>query len=117
VPGSIYSPQSRGCHALIRQGAQLVESPDEILAEIGIVFNKQEVTDTQTTPGHPVQETPRLDKGAEILLDALGFDLVGVDELIARTGLSSQILAPTLLWLELSGVIALHSGGRYQRVR
>jgi predicted Rossmann fold nucleotide-binding protein DprA/Smf involved in DNA uptake len=58
-----------------------------------------------------------LDKGAEILLDALGFDLVGVDELIARTGLSSQILAPTLLWLELSGVIALHSGGRYQRVR
>ena len=117
VPGSIYSPQSHGCHALIRQGAQLVEIPDEILADIGFFIEKQEVKGTQTTPGHPVQEAPRLDKGAEILLDALGFDLVGVDELIARTGLSSQILAPTLLWLELSGVIALHSGGRYQRVR
>lgn len=117
VPGSIYSPQSHGCHALIRQGAQLIENPDEILADIGIPHDIHGLIDSRTTPVHPAQEAPRLDKGAEILLDALGFDLVSVDELIARTGLSSQILAPTLLWLELSGVIALHSGGRYQRVR
>ena len=113
IPGSILNARAAGCHELIRQGAKLVESPEEILADIGLPFEKQDVAwETGAAPG-----ARALDKDFEILLDGLGFDLVGVDELIARTGLCSQSLAQMLLTLELAGTVALHSGGRYQRVR
>jgi DNA processing protein len=117
VPGSILSPQSQGCHALIRQGARLVESAEEILADLGLHYIKQDLTGSSAPSEPPGSPAVQLDKGYEILLDALGFDLVGVDELIARTGLCSQSLAQMLLTLELAGTVALHSGGRYQRVR
>jgi DNA processing protein len=117
VPGSILNPQAAGCHALIRQGARLVESAEEILADLGLFLKEQEVTDRSAPSETPAKAPLQLDKACEILLDALGFDLVGVDELIARTGLCSQSLAQMLLTLELSGTVALHSGGRYQRVR
>jgi len=117
IPGSIHNPQSHGCHALIRQGARLVESAEEILADLGLVHKIQKHRTTTRASETPSDPPVRLDKEYEILLDALGFDLVGVDELIARTGLCSQSLAQKLLMLELSGVVALHSGGRYQRVR
>ena len=117
VPGSIHNVQSRGCHALIREGAQLVESADQILQDLKIPFQKQWVDPTETPSSPPVATPGRLDKAYEILLDGLGFAPVGVDELVARTGLDCQTLAAMLLVLELSGVVAMHSGGRYQRVR
>ncbi len=117
VPGSILNPQAAGCHVLIRQGARLVESAAEILADLGLHFTNQELVGIQGPSGTPGKVSPQLDKAYKILLDGLGFDLVGVDELIARTGLCSQSLAQMLLTLELSGTVALHSGGRYQRVR
>jgi DNA processing protein len=117
VPGSIRNPQAAGCHRLIRQGARLVESAEEILVDLGLRLTKQELAGTLAPSGTPGMAPLQLDKAYEILLDGLGFDLVGVDELIARTGLCSQSLAQMLLTLELSGTVALHSGGRYQRVR
>lgn len=116
LPGSIHNPLSRGCHALIRAGAQLVESTDEILAQLRIPYekhvlvkNEEVMADTSTAPR-------RLDKDYKILLDALGFGPTSIDALVDRTGLSSQSLASMLLILELEGAVGLHPGGRYIRL-
>ena len=117
VPGSIHNVQSLGCHALIREGAQLVESAQQLLQDLKIPLTKHDVRSSVPLAQTSDRPPEPLDKAHEILLDALGFDPMGVDELIARTGLCSQTLAAMLLILELSGVVAMHSGGRYQRVR
>ena len=116
VPGSIHNPLSRGCHELIRQGATLVECADDVLRELHFYQSKQTLDDAlpaaDRTPARPGQ----LDKPAEILLDALGFEPTSVDALIARTGFSSELLASLLLEGELDGRIAPEAGGRYRRV-
>lgn len=116
IPGSIHSPLSGGCHQLIRAGAKLVESADDILSELPIFHNKQSFAEPlrQAEPGS--QAPPRLDKEYEILLDALGFEPTSVDLLASRTGLPSESVASMLLILELEGHIQPHSGGRYGRV-
>jgi DNA processing protein len=113
IPGSIHNPLSRGCHALIRAGAKLVESGEDVLSELQVVFNNQQLT--STTP--PVAATRELDKDYKILLDALGFEPASADVLVERTGFSSQSIASMLLILELEGQVALHGGGRYQRLK
>lgn len=133
VPGSILSPQSSGCHALIRQGAQLVESAEEILQSLHLVAGAGPGTVGQTTPqasarrgvvsgGDVGQEdasdtfqagSDRSDK--DPLLKALGHDPVGLDALCGRTGWPASTLAARLLELELQGVLARLPGGLYQR--
>jgi DNA processing protein len=112
VPGAITNPVARGCHALIRQGARLVEEPAEVLAELNIPYSNQPVTNLVG----PVASTPVLDNDHKILLDALGFEPTSLDSLVERTGLSSQCLASMLLMLELEGRVGLHPGGRYLRL-
>ncbi len=104
VPGSIHSPLSRGCHALIRQGAKLVESAADILEELqpGVV----------AAPA-PVQSAAG--SGADAVLDALGHDPVTLDALCARTGWSAHELSARLLELELEDHVARLPGGLYQR--
>jgi DNA processing protein len=111
IPGSIHSPQSRGCHALIRQGAKLVESVSDILEELpplqakaspGAAAADDGVGDADDTPDDP-------------LLDALGFDPVSLDALSARTGWSAAALQSKMLELELDGHIARLPGGLFQR--
>ncbi|NJD30352.1 MAG: DNA-protecting protein DprA [Gammaproteobacteria bacterium] len=115
IPGSIHSPLSRGCHRLIRQGAKLVESADDIFAELGALLAslepamRAEATDAQEDSG------PALDKEYEILLDALGFEPAGVDVLVARTGFKPDAVASMLLILELDGRIAQQPGGLFCR--
>lgn len=104
VPGSIHSPLSRGCHALIRQGAKLVESAADILEELQ--------PSSVATPA-PVQATA--DTGADAVLDALGHDPVTLDALCARTGWSAHELSARLLELELEDRVARLPGGLYQR--
>jgi len=116
IPGSIYNPLARGCHQLIRQGAKLVESAGDVLAALDIPFYKQTLKDKPKTPGPVAKSAPVLDKGYEILLDALGFEPTGIDALVDRTGLSSQSVASMLLILELSGRVGIHAGGRYLRL-
>jgi DNA processing protein len=116
IPGSIHNPLARGCNALIRAGATLVESGPEVLQELKFNLNNQSLT-WGTGGGRPVPAAPQsLDKDFKILLDALGFEATSVDELVGRTGLPSQSVASMLLILELEGSVGTQAGGRYLRL-
>jgi DNA processing protein len=104
VPGSIHSPLSRGCHMLIKQGAKLVDSAQDVLEEFGQASHAVSATsgvDTDDAP-HP-------------LLDALGYDPVSLDALSARTGRSAADLSGALLELELEGRVNRLPGQLFQR--
>lgn len=101
IPGSIHSPVAKGCHLLIKQGAKLVESMQDILEELG--------------EAAPPAETA-VELADEPLLIHLGYDPVGMDELVVRSGLTSENLSAMLLMLELEGKVASLPGGRYQRI-
>lgn len=107
IPGSIHAPQSRGCHALIRQGAKLVESAQDILEDLHF-----------TTPAavDEAAEASGSGRGEEDhLLKTMGYDPVSLDALQARTGLDTAHLQARLLELELSGDVARLPGGLLQR--
>jgi DNA processing protein len=112
LPGSIRNPCVRGCHELIRQGAKLVERPEDVLCELKISLSSQLLAE----PAASVEAAPVLDKAYKILLDALAFEPAGVDTLIERTGLNSESIASMLLILELEGHVAPYPGGRYSRM-
>ncbi|MCY4745107.1 DNA-processing protein DprA [Pelomonas sp. UHG3] len=103
IPGSIHSPQARGCHALIRQGAKLVESAQDVLEELSGVT-------PATAP--EITETPH---EQQALLDAMGFDPVSLDALMARSGWPAAELSAALLELELDGEVARLAGQLFQR--
>ena len=112
IPSSIHNPLARGCHQLIRQGAKLVERPEDVLCELKISLSAQLVASAPHEPG----VGPALDKEYKILLDALAFEPASVDSLIERTGMNSESIASMLLILELDGHVAPHPGGRYSRM-
>lgn len=105
IPGSIHSPQSRGCHALLKQGAKLVESAQDVLEEFAW---------TPSPAGQPA-EAP-VQPADSALLARLGFDPVTLDALIARTGMDAASLQVQLLTLELDGQVARLPGGLFQRI-
>jgi len=105
VPGSIHSPLSKGCHALIKAGAKLVESADDVLTELSGFRRIEHVV--------PV---PLPTPGSEPLLVHMGFDPIDVDSLCARAGLSAEQVSSQLLRLELAGLVAVLPGGLYQRL-
>ena len=109
IPGSIHSPQSRGCHALIKQGAKLVDSASDIVDELAPLVG---VARMASRP--PAQEGAASAK--DPVLDALGFDPIGLDELVARTGRGAAELSARLLDFELQGRVARLPGQRFQRV-
>ncbi len=120
IPGSIHSTQSRGCHALIKQGAKLVETAQEVLEELPALA--WPVGQTPLAPdlgAHP--QVPRPDPAspaapeADPVLRALGHDPTTFDALAARTGLDTPTLLARLLDLELQGALARMPGGCYQR--
>jgi DNA processing protein len=104
IPGSIHSPQSRGCHWLLKQGAKLVESAEDILEEL--------------YPGRPraAAAPAAADAPADPLLDALGHEPVSLDALTARTGWPAATLNARLLELELAGQVARLAGQLFQRL-
>ena len=106
LPGSIHSPLAKGCHALIKQGAKLVDTANDILEELQLPVVPA------ATPASPVH-----DPAAARLLDHLGYDPCGIDALCARTGLHADMVAAALLQLELGGLVENLPGGRYQRTR
>ena len=107
IPGSIHSTQSRGCHELLRQGAKLVESAQDVLEELRPLAG----VPSTAIPTRPSVASP----SGERLLEALGFDPVGLDALVARTGISTAELQAHLLELELAGDVARLPGGLFQR--
>jgi DNA processing protein len=117
IPGSIHSTQSRGCHALLKQGAKLVESAQDVLEELRL----------QLTP--PLLPPSKLLKAEDVgteneiatiepddLVKSLGYDPVSLDALVARTGWDAATLQVRLMELELDGQVARLPGGLYQRV-
>jgi DNA processing protein len=112
IPGSIYNPLAAGCHELIRQGATLVEGPADVLSELKIPLSNEALVQR----GVGRARTRALDKGYEMLLDAVGFEPATLDVLVARTGLPGASIAAMLLVLELEGRIAPYPGGRFGRI-
>lgn len=102
IPGSIHAPQARGCHALLKQGAKLVETAQDVLEELA--------------PGTAAPPAARAAPAEQPLLRAMGHDPVGLDALVARTGMSAASLQAELLELELQGRVARLPGGLFQRV-
>ena len=113
IPGSIHNPMARGCHRLIRQGAKLVETADDIFTELGALLDGLRVVARAEAPDAQQVFGPVLDKDQEILLDALGFAPASIDTLVARTGFAADAVASMLLLLELDGRVAQQHGGLY----
>ncbi|APA86112.1 DNA-processing protein DprA [Paraburkholderia sprentiae WSM5005] len=144
LPGSIHAPLSRGCHRMIKQGARLVETPDEVLEELG--FAPRPVSDAgsaakragplqhvgsrvpsggmasqaaaatlaSSPPAGPAPQ-PARDPDAQRLLAALGHAPTTLEILAARTEMQDAALHATLLQLELAGEVTLLPGGRFMR--
>jgi DNA processing protein len=115
IPGSIHSPLSRGCHELIKAGAKLVETADDILRELNFsaFFAKDLRPPAGASPQLP--HISGMDKDHKILLDALGFDPVDLDTLVVRTGFKPEAVSSMMLILELEGHVQAAPGGRYSR--
>lgn len=123
VPGSVRNPLARGCHALIRDGARLVEEAAEVLAELAPrlrgVLGTVPATDRRAASALDSEDTrgaDRLDPDYRCLIDALGYEPISQDELIRRTGLPAQSVSSMLLVLELEGHVSSCPGGRYCRI-
>jgi DNA processing protein len=104
IPGSIHSPLSKGCHRLIREGAKLVETAQDVLVELGMVASGAGAAASVATT---LEET---------LLAALGNDVVAMDALVERSGLTSATVMATLTKLELDGRVAAAPGGSWQQL-
>ncbi len=107
IPGSIHSPLSKGCHLLIKQGAKLVESSQDILEELGAVLRERVELVAATED----------DARGNPILAALGYDPLELDAICDRSGLTPESASAMLLTLELEGVVSRLPGGRFQRVR
>ena len=110
IPGSIHNPLARGCNALIREGAKLVETTHDILEEL-IQFNQQDEKFTLNT----VQST--LDLEQQTLLNRVMFSPTSVDYLVENSGKSVEVISSMLLILELQGYLEATAGGCYMRVK
>lgn len=126
IPGSVHNPLSRGCHRLIRDGARLVETADEIVDELGALAREladdieQLLAPRAADSGPGLEEStrsPHMEEDAEYkqLLDAIGYDPTPVDAIIARSQLEPATVSSMLLMLELDGRVSAHAGGRYSR--
>lgn len=124
IPGSIHSPLSRGCHRLIRDGAKLVETAEDVIEELrGRLGWPAPATAPRAPARHGRRDEPAaapqaalaLDDDAARVLAAIGHDPVDIDTLAARCGLTVDALYAILLPLELEGRLAKLAGGRFQR--
>jgi DNA processing protein len=107
IPGSIHSPFSKGCHKLIREGAKLVETAEDVLTELQI----EAAGPTVRTSRAPLAIPP----DAAAVLDALGHDPADTDALVRRTHMGADAVAAALIALELAGRVVPLPGGFWQR--
>ena len=128
LPGSIHAPLSRGCHRMLKQGAKLVETPGEILEELGFVApppkgdvaalfesGKQSRQTPTPKPAAAVTDASELAPEAQKLLAALGYAPATLEILAARTDMQEATLQSTLLQLELAGHLTVLPGGQFAR--
>jgi DNA processing protein len=112
IPGSIHNPLARGCHALIREGAKLVETVEDIFSELGPLLPAARAAaapdGAAATPQDPVQAR---------VLAALGFETLAMDHLVGRLGLPVEQIGAALLALELEGLVAAGPGDTFTRLQ
>ncbi len=117
IPGSIHNPQARGCHALIRQGAKLVETGEhvveELAAQLGLLAGA-----ANSLPPEQAQEpeSAALDPDHEALLELMGFDPISADQLVSESHYSAAEISSMLLLLELQGHVSSDPGGMFTRL-
>jgi len=109
IPGSIHSPFSKGSHRLIKEGAKLVESAEDVLEELGLGA-------AFPPPGRGTDAAPAHGEKVTVVRNALGHDAASVDTLAGRTGLPAEVIAVALVELELAGEITALAGGMFQRL-
>lgn len=114
IPGSIHSPVAKGCHQLIKQGAKLVESTEDILSEIQPILPLQ--PHFNTSPIGSLPERANASPEANTVLDSMGVDPIHFDVLLTATGLTVSALSTMLTLLELDGKISPLHGGKFQRL-
>ncbi len=115
IPGSIHSTQARGCHALIKQGAKLVESAQDVLEEMPTAALRPIMSNLIADEAIDTGASGQIDT-KDFLLEALGYDPMGLDALQARTGLDTPSLQARLMELEIHGHVARLPGGLFQRI-
>ena len=113
IPGSINNPLTRGTHNLIKNGAKLVETLEDIFEEISSCVNH--VLDCGNEHDESTRSGKKLDPDYEILLQQIGFDEFSIDELVKSSGLTADSVSSMLLILELQGVVESRHGGKYCR--
>ncbi|MGE8404790.1 MAG: DNA-processing protein DprA [Delftia tsuruhatensis] len=113
IPGSIHAPQSRGCHALLRQGAKLVETAQDVLDELQGTAARLPLP--KPVPAAAAVQSAQ-DPESDATLRALAHDPLSLDELMDRTGMDAAALQAHLLELELEGRVERLPGGLFQRL-
>lgn len=116
IPGSIHSTQSRGCHALLKQGAKLVESAQDVLEELRLQLTPPLVPPSKLLHASSAATMAIEQIEPDDLVKSLGYDPVSLDALVARTGWDAATLQVRLMELELDDQVARLPGGLYQRV-
>ena len=116
IPGSIHSPVTKGCHQLIKQGAKLVESTQDILEEIKNLVSLNQTTYSPT--GLMLNSDISLGATPETnaVLDLMGYEAINFDALQRTTGLTTEALSAMLMMLELDSKITVLKGSQYQRL-
>ena len=113
IPGSIHNPLARGCHRLIRQGAKLVETAEDILEELGPLLasrpHSPEPIEHQAAP-------PSVNPQHQALLKHIDYDPTPINVIISRSGLTAEAVSSMLLIMELNNQIAAEAGGCYLRI-
>lgn len=112
VPGSVHNPLAKGCHKLIKEGAKLAETAEDVLEELyplalaGVqLAQKQLISDNEDES----------DSYKHPLLQAMGYDICSADELVERLQLTSAEISAMLLMLELDGYVTALPGGLFRR--
>ena len=117
IPGSIHNPLAKGCHQLIRQGAKLVETAQDILEEMSAVIDLSEIDQpTLDQPSNINSAETSNDPEHKILLEKMGYDPIPIDQLVTSTGFKAESIAAMLLILELQNQVSSNGGGTYTRI-
>ena len=107
IPGSIHSPLAKGCHQLIKQGAKLVDSLQDIVEELNL---------SKAVSAPVAEENSPTNQDQQMLLDAMAYDAISIETLVQLTGLTVSTLSSMLTLLELEGRITGLAGGQYQQI-